>query len=135
MLARCNNPEHPSYPNYGGRGITVDPAWLDFKVFYADMGDCPEGLTLDRVDNELGYSAANCAWRSATEQALNKRARQNASGHTGVYWNKARNKWTVQLYRSGRSMHVGDFLTIELAIEARDKAVKEWTTHHNSQTV
>lgn len=73
MRNRCNNPRGMDYKNYGGRGITVDPAWDDFATFVADMGPRPEGMFLERDDNDLGYSKGNCRWATRAEQNSNKR--------------------------------------------------------------
>lgn len=73
MKSRCLNPKTKSYPGYGGRGITVCDAWLLFKNFYADMGDAPDGMSLDRRDNDLGYSPDNCRWTSVEVQNNNRR--------------------------------------------------------------
>jgi hypothetical protein len=73
MLARCRNPKNPAYPNYGGRGIGVDPRWLDFETFLADMGPRPEGYTLERLDNEKGYGPDNCKWATLHDQQRNTR--------------------------------------------------------------
>ena len=56
MRKRCFNPKHKAYKNYGGRGITIDPRWDDFVNFFTDMGPRPEGMTLERIDNGLGYA-------------------------------------------------------------------------------
>lgn len=74
MKQRVSNPKSYSYKNYGGRGITMDPRWEDFENFYADMGDPPSELhTLDRRENDLGYTKANCRWATQEEQSKNKR--------------------------------------------------------------
>lgn len=74
MLARCRNPRHRAYKNYGGRGIRVCPEWLTFVEFWDDMGQGYEtGLTLDRIDNEAGYSRENCRWTTPETQCRNKR--------------------------------------------------------------
>lgn len=73
MLARCRNPRHPDYHNYGGRGIRVTRAWHRFPAFLADMGEPSPGLSLDRIDNEKGYGPGNCRWATTGEQNRNKR--------------------------------------------------------------
>ena len=72
MHDRCRNPRNSHYPTYGERGITVCSRWRDFEAFYADMGERPPGMTLNRIDNDGPYSPANCEWASAVTQGRNK---------------------------------------------------------------
>jgi hypothetical protein len=79
MKRRCNNPKDPKFPDYGARGINVCDRWLGengFANFFSDMGDRPEGYSLDRINNEGNYTPENCKWSSPKEQANNRRKRR-----------------------------------------------------------
>lgn len=92
MLRRCKDERHPSYRNYGGKGVTVCDGWKSFGVFLSDMGERPEGKTLDRIDNNKGYSKDNCRWMTMLEQgnnrANNHHLTHNGETHTIAEWSR-----------------------------------------------
>lgn len=74
MKQRCSNPKQTKYPLYGGRGIFVCKEWENsFESFLMDMGDRPEGYTLNRKDNDGPYSKDNCEWSTVSDQNRNRR--------------------------------------------------------------
>lgn len=77
MIDRCRNPKFKQWQDYGGRGINICERWIipvqGFHNFVSDMGHRPDGYSLDRINNDLGYSPENCKWSSKKEQQRNKR--------------------------------------------------------------
>ena len=110
MIARCHNKNNKRFKDYGAKGIIVCDRWREsFKYFYDDMGDCPDGFQIDRIDNLGIYEPTNCRWVSAKENSATrsnskiyvingqefKSARDAASkfgvcGHTIMAWCEGR---------------------------------------------
>lgn len=105
MRQRCNTKTTWSYPYYGGRGITVCPEWDNFWQFVADMGKRPEGHTLDRIDNDKGYSADNCRWATKKEQVDNRRPPKRREGAKGYHQYKG--KYFAQARLNGTTHYLG----------------------------
>jgi hypothetical protein len=96
MKDRCCNSNNKTFSYYGGRGIYVCERWRNsFENFFEDMGYCPEGLTLDRIDNDGPYSPDNCRWATLQEQGRNRRDNHwieyNGESHTLVRWSEILN--------------------------------------------
>jgi hypothetical protein len=76
MKLRCRNPKSNSYKNYGGRGIDYCERWEDFEMFYLDMHPKPEGMQIDRIDNDGNYEPSNCRWVTPKENIENRTRRE-----------------------------------------------------------
>lgn len=72
MKQRCLNQNAPRYPLYGGRGIKICDRWMSFEDFYADMGECQPGFSIERLNVNGNYEPSNCKWIPTHEQQRNK---------------------------------------------------------------
>ena len=89
MRRRCNEPTHDQYKYYGGAGIKVCERWQDsFENFLADMGERPEGMTLDRKDPKGDYEPSNCRWATQKEQMNNTTRSVKFEGKTLTEWSE-----------------------------------------------
>lgn len=118
----------PTHPNYGGRGIGICPEWEDFEVFntWAELSGYKKGLTLDRKDNQQGYSPANCRWATPTTQSRNRRSAKGASSmYIGVYFCNTRQMWVAQITVDKKKKTLGLFHTDLEAAKAREEFIKD----------
>lgn len=140
MHERCYKKGNHNYNRYGGRGITVCTAWsqgdhnaykgLAFKRFVKDMGVKPtREHTLDRINNNEGYSKCNCRWATKVDQARNRGlSKYNITGYKGVArYNKGNNKYRVTITVNYKQIALGVYKTLDEAIEARRLGeIKYW---------
>lgn len=124
MRARCRNPNHARYVDYGGRGIRVCARWSDFSVFVQDMGPRPAGHSLDRIDSDLDYTPENCRWVADAVQRRNRRDNVwlTHDGKTMVVTDWAKElgvRPRVLFARLARGWSVGDTLTKPLRRTSR----------------
>lgn len=121
MKDRCYNPKNKAYKNYGGRGISVATEWREsFECFAIDMGLFPDDTnkyTIERINNDLGYSKDNCKWATQSEQAKNKRVYKTSL--TGVSGIRKTNAGTYQVRTKYDRKLLGCFHTLEEAIDAQ----------------
>ena len=146
MRQRCSNPNHRSYPRYGGRGITVCERWnTSFLHFVSDMGERPDGLTLDRIDNDGNYEPSNCRWATRSEQELNKTRPIKITVPTTSNFSRSDDPlryigyrpqcslhpWRLRmvLVSGGKPIDLGYFDTLEEAQAVRDETEYERAFH------
>lgn len=127
MRSRCNNKKSTGYKRYGGRGIKVCKEWEDFNTFklWATSAGYKEKLTLDRINNDLGYSPDNCRYVTRYVQAHNQRTLRssNTLGFKGIYWNKQKKKYEAKITHKHKKYHIGFFTTLLEAAKAHDTFV------------
>ncbi len=105
MRARCLNKNADNYKRYGGSGIRICKRWNSFELFLSDMGERPNGRTIDRIRNSGGYKPSNCKWSTPKEQALNSNNEGKGWGKfrthcsNGHEWREANTHWRQYLRR------------------------------------
>ena len=138
MISRCTKPNYKRYKDYGGRGITVCVDWFVIENFikWAEATHPNiDNYTLDRIDNDKGYSPENCTWSSKTAQSLNRRMfKNNKSGFVGVVSLKGNKSWTVNIRVNKILKSLGTFKTLEEAVQARDNYIIENKLPHKLST-
>ena len=131
MNDRCYNKNHADYKNYGGRGIKVAPGWQKDagpEAFCAwvdeNLKECPEGSSLDRIDNSRGYEPGNLRWATSEQQQNNKRPSKKASD---LPWGVCRNRksFQVQVRDGKRVLYLGTYATVEEASEIAQQAKRQ----------
>jgi hypothetical protein len=135
MLQRCTNPNAVNYQYYGGKGITVCDRWSNFQLFLEDMGDRPEGTTLDRIDPTGNYEPSNCRWATNNEQRLNRgsvrpNCRRNVPNRDNPlhHISKDGNGYRVCMELNGKRVRKF-FLSLDDALEFRSELEMEREMH------
>jgi hypothetical protein len=127
IRARCYQPGATGYKYYGGRGIHMCASWLySFDMFVEDMGERPDGHSVDRINNDGNYSPHNCRWTTDVVQANNQGMRtDNKSGVVGVSYIKNRDLWLARVRHNRRRVSLGVFPTVKAASESIQRWKKE----------
>lgn len=123
MLRRCRPDLAEDFPYHAGKGIKVCEEWRSFEAFFADMGECPDGLSLDRIDPNGNYEKDNCRWATNSWQGYNKGLDpNNSSGKSGVSWYTQNEKWSAEIHVENQHIRLGMFPNFEDAVKAREEA-------------
>ena len=138
MTQRCNNPNHISYKNYGGKGIKVSTEFKQFEVYRDYVMSLPSydpiNLQIDRIDGTKDYKRGNLRWADQSVQLAN----QSDSGKgfnkfTGVNWSKTHNRWVARITLKGKCLFSKVCLTEREALEARNEFIKQNRLPHTLQ--
>lgn len=136
---RCNNPNHISYRNYGARGITLAAdltSFEDYKTFVESLPNYdPNSGSLDRIDNNKGYTKDNLRWVSSSVQLANQRCSgKGANRFTGVNWSVTHQRWISRISYEGKVLMSKVCLTEEEALNVRNQYIRENSLPHTIQS-
>ncbi len=126
---RCLNPKNPKFADYGGRGIKVYEPWIDdlvgfIKYIHNTLGPRPEGMTLDRQNNNGHYEPGNLRWATRSQQSYNRRDRPNATGEKYIHVRPG-GKYVVTLRKAGgKKVFTLTHSRLDVVVAARDAAIK-----------
>lgn len=129
MRTRCLNPKRAKWYRYGGRGIKICKRWERFENFLSDMGERPNGKTLDRIDNDGDYKPSNCKWSTPKEQSSNTK-RNRFVTHNGKTQHISDWAREIGLKQSTLARRISSGWSIELALSTslfqgkKDKPVR-----------
>jgi len=134
---RCTDPKHPSYKNYGGRGITLAEdlyKFEDYRDYVCSLPGYDPTLTIDRIDNDKGYEKGNLRWRDRSVQTAHQRfSGKGFNKYTGVNWNQCKNRWIARITFKGKQLYSKSFLTERNALEARNTFIQTNNLPHTIQ--
>lgn len=126
---RCYNEKCINYKYYGARGITMCDEWKNsfttFESWILDTYPDTENLSIDRIDNNKGYSPDNCRMTTHVNQMNNQRPRQNQSGYSCISLCKKSSNWVVRYDYNLKHTHVGSFKTLEEAVKALHQSLND----------
>ena len=134
MMKRCYDKNDRQYPEYGGRGIDVCDEWHNEGKFilWAFANGFDTSLTLDRRENDKGYSPDNCRWVDMSVQNANQRLikKNNTSGYKGVSWHKKSQQWIVSISMYGKRKYLGTYDDPREAAQVRDDYIVKHNLPH-----
>ena len=129
MKSRCFNPKHADFHDYGARGITLCERWLLFENFFADMGEKPKGMSIDRKNNNGNYEPSNCKWATQEEQQNNRRDCVFVS-HSGKTQTVAQWARELGVSQSGLRARLNRGMSIQEALTS--KRYSKWSRQKNA---
>ena len=138
MVQRCENPNHVSYKNYGGRGINIHPelrAWKDWISYVETLENYSSELSLDRLDNNVGYQKGNLRWVTMNVQIANQRfSGKGFNKYTGVNYSITHNRWVARVTFEGKTLMSKICYSEEEALKVRNQFILENNLPHTIQT-